>query len=123
MQDGLESPKYAPEREITLIEVESIIALQRDRNIKINPGEARRNLVTKDVALNHLADKEFQVGEVTLMGKRLCEPCDHLASTTQKGVLPGLVHRGGLRAQILSKGIIRVGDTIKGKYSSRPGEN
>ena len=115
MHSGQESPNYTPSREITLIEYEAIDALERESNISIDPGEARRNLVTKDVPLNHLVEKEFQVGGVTLIGKRLCEPCEHLADMTQKGVLPGLVHRGGLRAQILSGGIIRVGDTIKGK--------
>jgi MOSC domain-containing protein YiiM len=64
------------------------------------------------VPLNHLVGREFQIGEVRLRGMRLCEPCDYLEGLTTKGVLAGLIHRGGLRADIVSGGIIRVGDTI-----------
>ena len=113
MMDGNQDPDYAPGHEITLIEMEAIEALRREENIDLAPGEARRNLVTRGVALNHLVDREFQVGEVRLKGIRLCEPCNHLASLTQPRVLPGLIHRGGLRAQILNAGIIRVGDTLQ----------
>ena len=79
----------------------------------LDPGNSRRNIVTKGVALNHLVGREFRVGEVTLRGIRLCEPCGHLEELTQKGVMQALVHRGGLRAQILIDGTIRVGDTIQ----------
>lgn len=113
MPAGYQDPSYSPDLEITLIEMEAIEALAREQDIELAPGKARRNLVTRGVALNHLVEKEFQVGEVRLKGLRLCEPCNHLASLTQHGVLTGLIHRGGLRAQILNAGIIRVGDTLK----------
>ena len=78
----------------------------------IEPIETRRNVVTRGVALNHLVGKRFRVGEVMLQGIRLCEPCEHLESLTRPGVRAALVHRGGLRAQILEGGAIRVGDSI-----------
>ena len=99
-------------REITLIEMEAIEALEHEKKIAIAPAAARRNLVTRGVPLNHLVGREFQVGEVGLRGIRLCEPCDYLEGLTTKGVLTGLIHRGGLRADIVSGGTIRVGDTI-----------
>ena len=74
--------------------------------------ETRRNVVTRGIALNHLVGKRFRVGEVLLQGIRLCEPCDHLESLTRPGVRQALLHRGGLRAQILEGGVIRVGDPI-----------
>jgi MOSC domain-containing protein YiiM len=111
-QQGHFSSKPGVDRQVTLIEIEAIQALQRDDGIGLSPGDARRNLVTQGVPLNHLVDKTFKVGEVTLRGIRLCEPCDHLASLTEAKVLPGLIHRGGLRAEILSEGIIRVGDDV-----------
>jgi MOSC domain-containing protein YiiM len=98
-------------REVTLIEVESIEAL-RTANILLGPGDARRNLVTRGVPLNHLVGRTFQVGEVRLRGIRLCEPCSHLEGLTCEGVLKELVHRSGLRADILSSGKIRPGDAI-----------
>jgi MOSC domain-containing protein YiiM len=73
---------------------------------------ARRNIVTDGVSLNDLVGKEFYVGEVRIRGIRLCEPCSYLAKISFPEILKGLVHKGGLRAQILSEGLIRVGDTI-----------
>jgi MOSC domain-containing protein YiiM len=120
---GLEGDRYAlrqgtffkpePDFELTLIEAEAIEALQRDYHVELAPGEARRNLVTRGVALNHLVGRDFQIGEVKIHGIRLCEPCHHLQRITGRQVIKGLLHRGGLRAQILSQGAIRVGDSLR----------
>ena len=112
-------------REVTLIEVESVEALHRGvvnadgqtLGIKLSAAETRRNIATSGVPLNHLVDEEFWVGEVLLRGTRLCEPCRHLEELTQKGVLGGLIHRGGLRAKILTEGTVRVGDIIRPRTS------
>lgn len=109
---GIAPKGIEPAREITLIEQETIQALKNEHNISLSPAETRRNLITENVPLNNLVGKEFRVGNVTLRGIRLCEPCIHLASLTQEEILPALVHRGGLRAQILTKGNICVGDTV-----------
>jgi MOSC domain-containing protein YiiM len=102
-----------PDHEVTLIEVEAMDALKRDYGVQWPPGEARRNIVTRGVAINHLVGREFVVGEVMLRGIRLCEPCSHLAKLTSQRTFRGLIHRGGLRAQILTGGIIRVGDVVR----------
>src|SRR5258708_28315657 len=119
---GLEGDRYAlkqgtffkpePDFELTLIEAEAIEALRREYNVELTPGEARRNIVTRDVPLNHLVGEEFVVGDVRIRGIRLCEPCDHLQRVTGKQGIKGLRHRGGLRAQILTQGTIRIGDPI-----------
>src|SRR5215469_7859881 len=120
---GLEGDRYAlqkgtfskpgPDHELTLIEAEAIEALSRDCAIELAPGDARRNLVTRGVPLNHLIGKEFLIGDVRVLGLRLCEPCDHLQQLTERpGLIKGLLHRGGLRAQILSEGTIRVGAAV-----------
>lgn len=111
-QTGTYSQKPGPDREVTLIESEALEALQRETGITLAPGASRRNIVTRGAPLNQLVGKEFRVGEVTLRGIRLCEPCAHLEQLTQPGVLQALVHRGGLRAQILTGGMIRVGDSL-----------
>ena len=110
---GHYSDKPGPDREITLIEQEAIDALGRESGIALQPKDARRNIITVGVPLNHLVNHEFTVGPVRLRGIRLCEPCSHLEALTQDGVLRGLIHRGGLRAQILTQGPIRVGDPIR----------
>lgn len=122
---GLEGDRYAartgsfsakpkPGRQITLIEAEAIEALQRELGLVLASGETRRNIITRGIALNHLVDREFTVGAVRLRGWELCEPCSDLARMTGKPqLLAGLVHRGGLRAEILEGGVIRVGDLVE----------
>lgn len=99
-------------RHVTLIEIEAIEGLKRDYGIEIVPGKSRRNIVTRNVALNHLVDRDFLIAKVRLRATRLCEPCAHLEQLTEQGALRGLVHRGGLRAEIVSGGTIHVGDSI-----------
>ena len=101
-----------PDREVTLIEEEAIEALRRDYEVAFDAGDSRRNIVTRGVPLNHLVGREFRVGEVTLRGIRLCEPCGHLERVSGRPVRAGLVHRGGLRAGIVAGGVIRTGDPI-----------
>jgi MOSC domain-containing protein YiiM len=95
-----------------LIESEALSAIETEYKISLNPEESRRNIVTCNMSLELLVGKEFRVGAVTLKGIRLCEPCFHLAELTQKEVIAALVHRGGLRAQILTEGTIQIGDPI-----------
>jgi len=120
---GLEGDRYFKEmgtyshepglgRGVTLIEIEAIEALKRDYGIDLEAKDSRRNIAIRGVPLNHLVGQEFKVGEVILRGIRLCEPCSHLEKLSHKGVMRGLIHRGGLRAEILTEGMIRVGDTI-----------
>lgn len=98
--------------QVTLIEFEAIEALKRDYDISFEPGESRRNIVTRGIALNHLVNRKFRVGGAECVGVRLCEPCTYLEGLTRKRVRKGLIHRGGLRAQIVASGSIRVGDSI-----------
>jgi hypothetical protein len=99
-------------RDVTLIELEALEALRAETGIELPPADSRRNLVTCGVPLNHLVGRELRVGQVVLRGTRLCEPCAHLARLTEPGVLPGLVHRGGLRADLVHGGVIKAGDPI-----------
>jgi MOSC domain-containing protein YiiM len=106
-------------RDVTLIEIEAVEGLTRDYKVELEPGQSRRNIVTRGVALNHLVEKEFRVGDVVLRGTRLCEPCAHMEKLTAKGAMRGLIHRGGLRAEIVKGGTIRVGDVIEPKGNEK----
>jgi MOSC domain-containing protein YiiM len=99
-------------RHVTLIESEAVEALGREYQITLEPGLARRNIVTRGVALNLWVGREFRIGAVVLRGTRLCDPCAHLDRLSQSGTMRGLIHRGGLRAEIIVGGIIGVGDPI-----------
>jgi hypothetical protein len=113
---GLEGDRYAaghgtfsgPGRgyELTLIEAEVL------DEIDLSWEQARRNIVTRDVALNSLVGHHFMVGSVECVGRRLAEPCAHLERLARPGLLRPLVHRGGLRADIVLGGPIKVGDKV-----------
>lgn len=112
-QTGTYSNLPGTGREVTLIESEAVVALAREYDIQLPPGLARRNIVTRAIALNHLVGKTFIIGAVALRGMRLCEPCLHLEKLAVNGAARGLIHRGGLRAEIVTSGMIRVGDMIE----------
>ena len=98
--------------DLTLIEAEVLDQLVLPDGRRLEYGEARRNLITRGVDLNSLVGRRFRVGNVECLGQRLCEPCAHLERLTTKGILRPLIHRGGLRADILTDGHIGVGDAI-----------
>jgi MOSC domain-containing protein YiiM len=97
---------------ITLIAAEALDGLRADTGIELSHEASRRNVLTRGVDLNALVGRRFTLGAVECEGIELCEPCNTLAKLTERGVLRGLVHRGGLRADILSGGEIAVGDAV-----------
>jgi MOSC domain-containing protein YiiM len=100
-------------RDLTLIEAEAIEALAREQGIELARGETRRNLTTRGIGLNGLVGRRFWVGDVLCEGTRLCEPCQYLSDLTGKPLVRALVHRGGLRADILRGGRIRRADSVR----------
>jgi MOSC domain-containing protein YiiM len=112
--------KREPDYEVTLIETEALEALAAETGTKVESREARRNIATRGVRLNDLVNRCFRVGEATLAGIRLCEPCGHLERLTGQTLRPALVGRGGLRAGIVTGGLIRVGDAIEVESEPEP---
>jgi MOSC domain-containing protein YiiM len=110
--DGVVGDRYAQARDLTLIEVEALEGLLADTGIELSAAESRRQVLTRGIRLNDLVGERFVVGGVECVGQELCEPCSHLQGITKDGVLRGLVHRGGLRADIVSGGRIAVGDAV-----------
>ena len=107
--EGTFSEQTGTGRDLTLIEAEALEALEREVGIRLAPSVARRNVLTRGVSLNDLVGRRFSIGDVECVGRRLCEPCSHLEQLTEDGVLRGLAGRGGLRADVLSGGVISVG--------------
>jgi ADP-ribose pyrophosphatase YjhB (NUDIX family) len=99
-------------RHLTLIEGEVVDELRRT-GVELAPGELRRNLTTRRIRLNDLVGSTFWVGDVLCRATELCEPCRHLEELTGKRLLRQLVHRGGIRAQLMTDGTLRVGDSIE----------
>jgi MOSC domain-containing protein YiiM len=109
---GTYSKKHDESREATFIEAEALDALSRDYHVELTGAESRRNFTTRGVALNHLVGREFRVGKALFRGIRLCEPCGYMEQTSGKPARAGLIHRGGLRAQIVESGLVCLGDPI-----------
>jgi hypothetical protein len=101
-------PSGLPGSALTLIEAEVCESFEPP----LRPGEHRRNLVTRGIELNGLVGRDFMIGEVRCRGMRLCEPCKVAERYAARPIIRALVHRGGLRADILHDGQIRVGDPI-----------
>ena len=100
-------------RQVTFFESESLEAAQADYDLTINHAESRRNLLTRGVPLNHLVGRQFRVGEAVFRGVELCEPCDYLGKLLNRYVVGPLKHRGGLCAEVLQGGTLRIGDSIE----------
>jgi MOSC domain-containing protein YiiM len=116
---GLEGDRYfgpeghaEPARALTLIGLEALEALAEETGIELARGASRRQVHTRGIDLNALVGKRFRVGEVECESIEVCEPCRHLESLTQSGVIKGLTHRGGLNAALLADGEISVGDRV-----------
>lgn len=94
---------------LTLVDADVIDELASARG---SDPDHRRNVVVRGCDLNALVGRRFLLGEVACRGRRLCEPCLHLDRLNGGGLLRPLVHRGGLRADILEAGTIHVGDRL-----------
>jgi len=96
----------APGQALTLIEAEAL------EDVALSGAQSRRQVVARGVRLNELVGKRFRVGDVECLGVELCEPCLHLQQLTRPGIIKDLIHRAGINADILTDGVIRVGDEI-----------
>ena len=116
---GLENDRFFKDNnnsssQLTLIESENIDNFNKSSGTNIPHENFRRNIVTKNIRLNNLINKEFFIGNAKVKGIELCEPCLHLQTILrQKNLVKKLVHKAGLRCEILASGKISVGDIIK----------
>ena len=100
-------------RAVTLIEQEAIDAIRRDHGIDLGAGRSRRNVVTAGVVLAELVGRRFRLGTALLRGARLAAPCRYLERRVAPGTYDAMKGRGGLRADVLEGGLIRVGDALE----------
>lgn len=121
---GLEGDRYAtgsghwsPTRRagdsLTLIEAEEVEGVVASHGLDLPPGSTRRNVTTRGIRLDDLIGHRFRIGAVVCRGTRRCEPCSYLDQLLDQPALNALVHRGGLRAEIVTGGPISIGDPIE----------
>jgi MOSC domain-containing protein YiiM len=114
---GLEGDRHFRERGAKPGQALTLVAEEAVADVGLAQGETRRQLTVSGAGvdgsrLNDLVGKRFRVGSVECLGVELCEPCTHLESLTRPGIINDLLHRGGLNADILTDGVIAVGDEI-----------
>ena len=100
-------------RAVTLVEEEAIDAIRREHGTDLGTGRSRRNIVTAGVVLANLVGKRFRLGDALLRGARLAAPCRYLERRVAPGTYDAVKGRGGLRADVLEGGVIRVGDAVR----------
>lgn len=113
--DRYYSSDKCPEKNISLIEIEEINAYNEKHKQQIKLNDTRRNIITQGIRLNELVNKTFYIGAVEFFGTELCEPCAELgdrlktASMSKQDVIKAFTHKGGLRATIITDGILEIG--------------
>jgi MOSC domain-containing protein YiiM len=112
-EEGFYSHKPEEGRQVTLFELETLVALKRDANIELGPEEHRRNVTVEGVPLTHLVGRQFWLGETLLEATRLSIPCRHIEEITGKAIFDPLINRSGLNCKILKGGIVRLGDSVR----------
>ena len=77
-------------------------------------AESRRNIVTLGVELMWLIGREFQIGSARFRGVKYCEPCSRPSnlSGNAQSFKEVFFDRGGLVAEIIEGGMIKVGDAV-----------
>lgn len=107
---GTFSPRGAhrPGYELTLFAAEVLDDLAAE-GFPTDFVSTRRNVLTRGVDVNALVGRDFRIGDVRCRGLRFAEPCVHLDRINGTPRLRPLIHRGGLRADILSDGDVRPG--------------
>jgi MOSC domain-containing protein YiiM len=102
-----------PDKAVTLIEAETLDLAAAELGAESLAQKSRRNIVTRGVPLVELLHREFAIGSARLRGIRLFEPCGHLVKLSgMPAIFKALEHRSGLKAAIVSDGLLRVGDAI-----------
>jgi len=107
--------------DVTLIAAEALDAAGAEHGVHLHAGAARRNLETRGVDLLALVGRHFRIGEVVLHGNRACEPCRYLDRVTGQPAKAALSGRGGLRATVITGGLLGVGDLVLARPATRPG--
>lgn len=112
-QRGFYSDRPEPGRQITLFEIETLEAMQRDHNVELLAQEHRRNVTVRGVPLNHLVGRQFKVGDCILEATRLSTPCKHIEDVTGKVISRWMINRSGLNCIIVSGGFVKIGDIVQ----------
>ena len=102
---------------VTLLAVEALEAMAADLGTDpFDPLLTRRNVVLRGAHLAPLLGEEFALESrgalVRLRGGRPAHPCVWMDTMVATGARKALIGRGGLRAEPLTGGVLRVGEIL-----------
>ncbi|MGY1814799.1 MOSC domain-containing protein [Blastococcus sp. SYSU D00820] len=101
------------EKQLTLIDADDVAAVAAETGTALAPGDTRRNLVTRGIALPDLVGRWFTVGDALLFGMKRCPPCTHLERLTGARLVRAMAHRGGINAAVLAGAAIAEGAAVR----------
>jgi MOSC domain-containing protein YiiM len=112
---GLIGDRYqgsSGKRQVTLIQWEHLAVLQSITNCQITPELLRRNLAIQGINLLALKNRKFRIGSAYFQTTGLCHPCSRMEEVLGAGGYNAMRGHGGITAQIIGSGLIRVGDKL-----------
>lgn len=101
--------------QVSLMEAKALSDLAEKLKInELDESVFRRNFIVTDVELLPLIGKTFRIGEVQFEGMVDCAPCPWMDMAAGEGAFAWLKEnqKGGLRAKVLSSGVVRLGDKL-----------
>ncbi|MEM8793269.1 MAG: MOSC domain-containing protein [Pseudomonadota bacterium] len=100
-------------RAISLLQWEHlpVIAALAGRR-EVQPEDLRRNLLISGINLLGLRKRRFRIGDVVLQGSGVCAPCSRMEKTLGPGGYTATRGHGGITAEVLSPGLVRLGDQV-----------
>ena len=102
------------ERQVTLFQAEHLPMLAALTGHDVIPPEwLRRNIVVSGINLFALRNRRFSIGDVILEGSGTCPPCSRMEKTLGPGGYNAMRGHGGITAQVISGGMIRLTDTVR----------
>tara|TARA_Y100000590_G_C15156883_1_gene802062 strand:- start:91 stop:531 length:441 start_codon:yes stop_codon:yes gene_type:complete len=116
---GLENDRFAKKNndkgnQLTIIQKEIIDEYNKNQGTSIPYINFRRNIISKNINLNEMIGKIIKIKNIEIKVIDLCEPCNHLQKLLkQENLVKNLLHKGGIRCEILKGGKINIGDKIE----------
>jgi hypothetical protein len=105
--------KFKNPRNISLIDAQNIKEIKK-KFPNLEPIDLRRNILTENLNLNSLINRYFKINDVLLKGVEFCKGCKHIEEYTKcEGLIDVLLLNGGIRAEVIESGFVKINDTIK----------
>ncbi|PPC90664.1 MAG: MOSC domain-containing protein [Methylobacter sp.] len=112
---GLDGDRYQGsngKRQVSLMQWEHLAVISALTGKSVTPDLLRRNLVIKGINLLALKDRRFRIGAAEFAATGLCHPCSRMEHLLGPGGYNAMRGHGGLTAQVIGSGIIRLGDQL-----------